>query len=164
MRSIREARIPLKTANGNYPFAVLWDTIVGYIHLPEMNLVACLNQRVEQVQQVAAAVERDEALDILEQKYLRCALHDQLREGSHQGVAVVAVLAATRRGEALARWSADHHIAWREAIYFRKVAKGDVMVEVGSIAFDSRQPIVIGSNDFEARFLEAEGQASTPTE
>jgi hypothetical protein len=62
----REGRGAQQARDDDDPLAVLWYAIVREVDLANCHVVACLDERVEQVKDVTAASSRDETLDVLE--------------------------------------------------------------------------------------------------
>ncbi len=140
MRRIGEARVPPEPANGQYAFAMLGYTEVCRVDFPDVNLIAHVNQRLQEVENEPAATRGEEALNILKDECLWAVPGNETRVDSHQRVPLVAGFTPPRRRETLTRWPTRDHIRGRESGGIVNALCRHMIANVGPVRIHCRSP------------------------
>ena len=89
MSRFRESRVPTQAADSNYSFAVLGYPEVGSINFTQVDSIASINYRFEQIKEESTVVTRYEALNIFKDEAIWFIGRYQFAKHAHKRISTV---------------------------------------------------------------------------
>jgi hypothetical protein len=101
---------PPQSAEGNYSFPVLWDSVIGGVDLAKVNSVPGVKERGQQIDHSRPILGCEKTLNIFKNKSVGSQLGYRVGEVCDKVVASITTASHARRRESLTRRPSHHNV------------------------------------------------------